>query len=99
MDRLLSFYVYDNNAATLSYYDGKSVGHTAPVALQSETDQPIQSLSVLLQRMEYYWEHSYLYQGLFGPQILERRHMVGRQCNPPTPHTKRKNTEIQPAKA
>ncbi|KAL6808602.1 hypothetical protein V8C40DRAFT_278745 [Trichoderma camerunense] len=29
--------------ATLSCYDGNSVGHTASVALQFETDQPIQS--------------------------------------------------------
>lgn len=88
-------------AATLSYYDGNSVGHFRCIALQFETDQPIQSC----------WDYckgrsmtgstaTYLsLPGIIRPSNLGATaySMVGRQmqCNPPT-HTQHKERTSRP---
>jgi hypothetical protein len=86
-------------AATLSYHDdGRSVGHTASVALQFETDQPIQSCWNYCKGRSMTGSTATslsLYQGLFGPQILERRaySMVGRHNAMQSSHTTQKHTK------
>lgn len=95
-------------AATLSCYDSKGVGHTASVALQSETDQPIHTILLgLLQRTEYDWEHSYLSLSTRDYSALKSwsdgiQYGGQAQCNAILPHGPEKHTaqrKNQPAKA